>query len=123
DVYFSVRKSGVAGTGSGVMAFALLGSDGLPTFKVEKGFTVGADATDGVNEKIFEQTFTIFGDRWDEVYGNAFLLDETKDTIGIPGSLDEWKEWFEEDIAPIFEGLNSGDSQDFNNWTIKRLRN
>ncbi|KQU22159.1 hypothetical protein ASG65_20805 [Bacillus sp. Leaf13] len=116
SISFSVRKSGVSGTGYGAMAFALIGDDGGTVFHKEKGFSVGADAIRGKNEKTYEETFTIFGDKWEKVVGAALKLDGTTDSIGVsPGAIIEG-------IAPFLGGLGTGIEGELAGWIIKRLK-
>lgn len=127
-INFSVRKSGVSGTGRGVLVFVLINDSAEPVWKYEKGFTVGADAVDGVNEKDNEVEFTVYNDKWDNVFGSAFYIDSTKDTTGIPSTLpdfiDAFKNLFKDvvDIVNIFKSLPIGESTDIIDWTFKKLK-
>jgi hypothetical protein len=121
-VSFSVRKSGISGTGKGVTAFALLDENGERRFKIDKGFTVGADVFDGVNEKEFEQVFTVFGNTWEKIAGVAFTVQVERDTIGIPSSPQEWKELLGEAVPEIWTGLDIGEGTSLAGWLIKKLR-
>ncbi len=123
---FSVRKSGVSGTGKGVMAFVLTDADGNNLFKKEKGFTVGADAVRGTAKKEFEQTFSLFGSKakklLEEGGGAAFTVQVEKDTTGIPSSPGEWGELLGDTLPVVLGGLGVGNSTDeIAGWVIKRI--
>lgn len=122
---FCVRKSGVSGTGKGVMGFEIMNSDGKSLVKRDKGFTVGADAISGVAEKCDSQTITLFGNAAAELKNNggavAFTVRTEKDTIGIPTTPDEWKDTLGDAVPAILGSLGVGDSKDVGGWIIKRI--
>lgn len=121
-VDFSVKKTGVTGTGKGVVAFALLDDAGESLFKIEKGFTVGADALDGVAKKEHSEFITLFGSRFDKVAGVAFFVGATNDTIGLPTSPGEWTELLGEAVPAILGGLSAGGTTTVVGWVIDRLK-
>jgi hypothetical protein len=125
DLKFEVRKSGVAGTGKGVMAFQLIDGEGKPLFAHDKGFTVGADMLTGVATKTFEQSFTLFGGAADTLRtkggGVAFTAQVERDTAGIPTSPNEWTSLLGSDIPDVLADLDVGKAREINGWSVKRI--
>jgi hypothetical protein len=121
QIDFSVKKTGITGTGKGVVGFVLLDSEGKEVFKHEKGFTVGADLS-GAVKKEDTKKITIFGDKWDKVVGVALNVTVESDTIGIPTKPEEWKEALGKAVPHILGGLEVGKKTDLKGWIIKRIK-
>ena len=121
-VDFWVRKSGVAGVGKGVMAFALLNAEGERVFQTSKGFTVGADAWDGKAKKTHSESFSFFGNWFDKnVVATAFTVRADKDNIGVPDSSKEWLDVLGKAVPVILGALGAGGSESLAGWVVSIL--
>ena len=126
DVHFSVKKTGISGTGFGIMSYAIVGADGNSIVRVEKGFSVGANALKGVAVKEFNQSFSFFGGvaqkLLNEGAGSAFLIDATRDTNGIPTSVGEWTNLLGgASIPQLLAGLGKGGTKQLGQWLLKKI--
>lgn len=120
---FWVKKTGISGTGHGVMVFALLNAEGERIFNVNPGFSVGADALDGVNKKEVKDSTTLFKNFFDKnVAGVVFTVQADKDTIGVPKTPEDWKILLGTAVPIIFGGLDVGAAKAIAGWVIRKLK-
>lgn len=116
---FSVKKTGVSGTGKGAMAFILTGEGGQEIYRWTKGFSVGAEL-DGEHTKNDSAEIAFL--KWDQVLAYEFKVDATGDTIGIPTSIDGWVELVGDNLIPIIGGLGVMEDKEIGNWIIGKLK-
>ena len=117
---FTVRYKSRSGSGKGRMACALIGEDGKVIFDYHKGFTVGSNPTKPDVTKNDDQTFDIL--QLDKIVSIAFTVDAVSSDIGIPKSINEWKELLGSDLLPIIGDLGIGDFKEIGGWVIDRIR-
>lgn len=125
DVHFSVKKTGMFGTGKGAMAIGLIGADGSTLFQYTKGLTVGARVPEGVARKNDDQSLTIIGPLAQKLISEggyvAFHVDAVSDSIGIPTSLSEWKSALGDIIPAFLNGFGSGYTKEVSGWILKKI--
>lgn len=128
SVAFNVRKSGMTGTGKGVIAFQILNDSWEPVLEFKKGLTVGAKAPQGTNDKDWKKTITLTGPKAKKVKEEglvvAFMVDTERDDIGIPQSIDDWKKAIKDvaDLKKAIEGLGEGSSSKKGAWKFFKLK-
>lgn len=127
-VDFSVKKTGVSGTGKGVMVFEILNDSFEPAFKFDKGFTVGSDALTGANKKEFTKTLSAVGPAGDKIRKSgvwgAITVEVEKDSRGVPTSPDEWKQEITDWTAVVGElkKLGVGQVKAVGNWRFTKIK-
>jgi hypothetical protein len=124
---FSVKKNGQSGNGKGVYALVIFDDNFEPVFKFEKGFTVGAKVPEGTNKKRWKKNVTITGEKAKKMEKDgiilAFNVGVSYDKLGIPTSLDEWKDAIKEGLTfsnEIME-LTVGESMKRGDWKFVKL--
>jgi hypothetical protein len=127
-VDFSVKKTGVSGTGKGVMVFAILDDNWEPAFQIEKGFSVGAHAIKGVAKKKFSESVTATGPKAKRIKEEgiyaAFTVQTDRDTIGLLTSVGAWKKEIQDwtEIAGVMRALPTGEVKIAGGWRIKKIK-
>lgn len=119
NLNFSVKKTGINGTGKGAMAFILTGDQGKEVYRWDKGFTVGAEL-DGEHTK--HESAEINFLKWEQVSAYELKVDATSNTIGIPTDISGWVEILGENLMPILEGLDIGGDTEVGGWLLGRLK-
>lgn len=116
---FSVKKTGISGTGYGAMAFILTGEGGQELYRWTKGFSVGAEL-DGEHTKKDSAEISFL--KWDQVVAYEFKVQATGDTIGIPTSIEGWIEEIGDNLIPIIGGLGVMEDKVMGSWIIGKLK-
>ncbi len=97
EMEIRVKKSGVAGTGQGVVVFVLIDDSGMPIVEKKLQLTVGANALKGTARKTKSQKWTLLGNKAKKIISGdlselAFLVDATKDSSGLCQTKECWKD-------------------------------
>ncbi|WP_156858147.1 hypothetical protein [Salegentibacter sp. T436] len=127
DVNFDVRKSGMSGTGKGAYGFVIFDDNFEPVFEINKGLTVGARVPQGVNSKDWNQSLTITGEKARKMEKEgvilAFNVNAFSDKLGIPTSLNEWKDAVTESLnfGNEIMDLTVGESMKRGDWKFVKL--
>lgn len=123
----SVRKSGMSGTGMGPVGLVIFDENFEPVFKIQHGLTVGAKVPQGTNTKTWGQGVTITGEKAKHLEKAglvlAFNVNTISDRLGIPTSLNEWKDAIKETAAFASEvqNLAVGSSMQKGDWKFIKL--
>jgi hypothetical protein len=122
DLNVEVRKSGVSGTGKGVLEFQLFDENYELKKPIRVQRTVGA-VPRGSSTKSEGKSLTLPADRFNGcIWGIA-----VSDSIGFPTSLKELehflKKTYGQDLKPadVIKGLKSGETKSFGDFSIKRF--
>ena len=97
EMKIKVKKTGVSGTGQGVVVFALIDDSGKPIIEKKLQLTVGSHALKGVARKEKSQKWTLLGNKAKKIVSGdlselAFLVDATKDSSGLCQTKKCWED-------------------------------
>ncbi|SCN20235.1 Protein of unknown function [Bacillus toyonensis] len=113
NVNFSVKKTGIAGTGKGFMTYAIYDRDKNEVYRYDKGFTVGADLS-GAAKKDDSEEAEIMG--WDGKGKTIFKVAATADSSGLPDSIDDITDFIGFDLLGDFGAI-----KEIGGWIIESI--
>ena len=121
EVDFSVKQTGVTGTGRGSMVVAILDSNYDVLYSFEKGFTVGAVFPKGVAKEPFHQTITIGKEAAKKIERNGayivFSLQSGTASLDTPNP-----KRFQELFHDVIASIKSGSPEEKGGWWMKSIR-
>ncbi|GAA5508031.1 hypothetical protein [Novipirellula caenicola] len=122
NINMSTRKSGISGTGKGVVTVQLLDENFEPKKPIHVNKTVGAVPA-GTAEKSNSKQILIPADKYE---GLIWALD-TEDSIGFPTSIGDLKKFIKNtfgqdlDLSTLVKSLNGGQEKSFGDLSVIRL--
>ncbi|WP_417379449.1 hypothetical protein [Gimesia sp.] len=123
EIEVKTRKTGISGTGKGVVEVQLLDNNFQPSPPISVQKTVGSDLTGKVEKSNSKTVSNIPADKF---YGLIWGI-KTSDSIGFPTTITELNSFIKDefgtviDVKAVVQTLRNGESKSFGDFSVLRM--